>query len=101
MDAIFNDRYQDSRDMSLLARDQYEREVSWIETESLSPEEEKKYLDCLLHARRDPSNALLQDLGKDARSRLTEHYQPVIRGVVLKYVRWFRDHAVDFLDLVQ
>ncbi len=99
MDAIFNDRSEDSRDMSLSARDQYEREVSWIEAESLSPEEEKKYFDRLLHARRDPSNCWLQSLAKDARERLTEHYQPLIRRMVFRYDCSLR--GVDFLDLVQ
>lgn len=99
MNEILNDRYQDSRDMSLSARDQYEREVSWLATKQLSPEEEKKYLDRIRRFRLDPSNKWLQSLAKDARERLAEHYQPLIRRVVASYARSFP--CMDFLDLVQ
>ena len=99
MSDVVNDRYEDSCNMSLSARDQYEREISWIETEPLEPSEEKKYLDRLLRARLNPSNGWLKTLAKDARERLTEHYQPLVRGLVLGCSRPFR--GVDFLDLVQ
>lgn len=97
MSEIVNDRYEDSCGMSLLARDQYEREVSWFETEPLSPSEEQKYLERIWRARRDPSNAHLKMLAKDARVCLTQHYQPLVRAVVRGYGRC----GVDFLDLVQ
>lgn len=96
---IMNDRYQDSRDMSLSARDQYECQVSWAEAEPLSSEEEKKYLGRILRARQDPSNRWLQSLAKDAREHLTEHYQPLVRRLALGYGRFLR--GMDFLDLVQ
>ncbi len=99
MNEILNDHYEDSCGMSLLARDQYEREVAWFEVEPLSSEEEKKYLDRIWRARLDPSNGWRTRLAKDARERLTEHYQPLLRRIVAGYARLFR--GVDFLDLVQ
>lgn len=97
MNDILNDRYEGNRSLSLAACDQYEREVRWVE--SLSFEDEKKFLDRLLRARRDPSNARLRMLAKDARERLAEHYQPFVHRIAVGYSR--RLPGMDFLDIVQ
>jgi RNA polymerase sigma factor (sigma-70 family) len=113
MSEVLNDRYEESRDVSLLACDQYEREVAWFEAEPLSGEDERKYWDRIFRARNAPLNGWFVDLAKDARERLAEHYQPLVCNLMRGFARsfppadWkanlsttsFRD--MEFLDLVQ
>ncbi len=97
MSEVLNDRYEDDRSISLLAEDQYWREVHW--SDCLSLEEELKLLGRLARARREPGNAWLAQLAKHARDRLVEGYQPLVLSIAQRYARWL--HILEFLDLVQ
>src|SRR6266487_429836 len=80
-----NDRYQDDRAVSLMARDQYLREVAWIQArEPLEQQEEHKLLGYLLRARREPENAWVARLALHARERLVEGYQPLVISLAKK-----------------
>ncbi len=106
MSKIFNDRYEDSCEVSLSAHDQYMREVSWVER--MRPEEEEWLLQCVLDGKVEqskecPDQAML-DLASSATSRLVEAYQLLVIFLAKRWV--FRCSArrmsgMDFLDLVQ
>ncbi len=99
MNDILNKRYEESRDMSLLAYDQYRRLVSWVEEDPLEHSEREKYFQRLVCAQSDPSNVRLQALAQGARSRLVESYQPLVLSQACKYARVFP--WLDVMDLVQ
>jgi RNA polymerase sigma factor (sigma-70 family) len=94
-----NDRYQDDRTVSLLARDQYLREVAWVQArEPLEPQEEHKLLGYLRRARREPENAWLARLALHARERLVEGYQPLVISLAKKVC--FSCQGMDLLDVI-
>lgn len=94
-----NGRYEESRNISLMARDQYLREVAWVSAiEPLEAEEEGRLLRRLLRARCEPGNAHLQMVAKHARDRLVEGYQHVVVALARRACCVFR--GVELLDLV-
>ncbi len=97
MSKVLNDRYEDTHSVSLLAEDQYKRELAWMEP--LTDEEELKLLGRIARAKREPDNAWLAQLAKHARDRLVEAYQPLVISLARRYAG--RLHALEFLDLVQ
>src|SRR5437763_336338 len=99
MSEILNDRYEENRDVSLSAFDQYLCVVRWAEAQPLSDEEQYKYFQRLVRARRDPANGWLASLAKDACDVLVEKYQPIVYCLVRWYARCCR--GMEILDLVQ
>jgi len=94
-----NDRYEDRPDISLMAHDQYVREVAWMQAlEPLGPEEEGRLLGRVLRAKREPNNAHVHMLAKYARERLVEGYQPHVMALARQVARNFR--GMEWLDLV-
>ncbi|MBA2394690.1 MAG: sigma-70 family RNA polymerase sigma factor [Ktedonobacteraceae bacterium] len=98
-----NEQHEDNGSISLMARDQYLRQVAWIQvTERLETEEEARLLQRLVRAAYEPGNAHVQMLTKHARERLVEGYQPV----VMQFARMVAPSAsqgscgMEFLDLV-
>jgi len=89
------------RDVSLLAKDQYFRELAWAE--SMSREEEDKLLRrvCRGNAERlQPCpNQWVLSLAKHARERLVEVYQPLVVWVARRYHFLFK--SMELLDVVQ
>ncbi len=81
-----NDRYEDVADLSLLAVDQYLRDVRWITR--LSDEE----VIALLYQ-------VYRDRCKQARERLVESYQPLVLYIARHRVHAFRN--AELLDVVQ
>ncbi len=95
--SVLNDRYEENRAISLLAKDQYMREVRW--REPLSDEERQKLLDSLARARREPENAWRARLSREARDRLIADFQPLVLHVARRYIRMHP--GLEVLDLVQ
>ncbi len=99
-----NDRYEDVQGVSLLAIDQYFRDVAWIQQNPLTQEEEMRHVARLLRARSEPSNAWVQSVAKYSREVLVEAYQPVLLSVARKIMGQFRGssalNTVELLDLV-
>ncbi len=88
---------QDDQDGSLLALDQYMREVKHLS--HLSPDEEAQCFQRLLRARSEPDNQWVGMVARDARDRLVARYLPLVIAIVKKY-RWLC-HRLDLLDLIQ
>jgi len=98
-EAPVNDRYEDDRTISLMARDQYLREVAWMEAlEPFSVAEEEKLLGYLHRARQEPENAWAARRAQYARERLVEAYQPVVMAVARRAAGCFQ--SMEWLDLV-
>jgi RNA polymerase sigma factor (sigma-70 family) len=96
-----NDRYEDAQGASLLAIDQYFRDVAWTKESPLSEEEEAKHFSRLARAKADLSNAWLQNLAKHSRDALIEAYQPFLLSMARRFVaRASRLGCMDLLDLV-
>jgi len=89
------------RDVSLLAHDQYFRQLAW--TEPMSDEEQEKLLHHLRRGnaeRSQPSpNSRLVSLAKQARDRLLEAYQPLVVAVVRR--RLFLFTSMELIDVIQ
>jgi RNA polymerase primary sigma factor len=97
-----NDRYEDNRDISLLARDQYLRDLEWTKiTDPLLSEEEERLVHRLVQVRRDPGNAHMRMLARKACDRLSEAYQSWIYNIAAKMVPLGRRSGLEALDLVQ
>src|SRR6266516_5142017 len=96
-----NDRYEEGVRVSLLAHDQYVRELAWME--ELTEEEE---LQCLQRVRRGRlergqpvPNQWVLSLAKHARDRLIEGYQPMVFRLAQR-VRRRLQSSIESLDLV-
>lgn len=87
----------DDRDVSLLAFDQYMREVKHLAP--LNPEEEERLFDCIVQARSQPENLTLVSAAREARDRLVARFQPLVICIARKY-RWLCHH-LDVEDLIQ
>jgi len=92
---------QDSRDVSLLAIDQYLRWVSGIP--AMSWEEEQRLLACVEQgsheqAKPQPDRQVLQ-AAKQARERLVGRFQRLVMRVARKYK--YRVHSMQWMDLIQ
>ncbi len=100
-DVVVNDRYEDNPDISLLAVDQYLREVHW--TERLLEVEVNKLLDRVYRGNGErlkaAPNQWVLHLAKDARNQLVQDLQPLVLHVARRRVFLFA-HA-DLLDVVQ
>lgn len=89
-------QWQDEQGGSLMARDQYFRELKWVTP--FEDGEEEKLLQRLLRASREPGNAWLARLARAARDRLVEAYQPFVVKIAAASVSRFR--GMELLDLV-
>ncbi len=98
MSTDVNERYADASGISLLAEDQYKREVAWAELNSLTSEEEIRLFAQMIRSHREPVNQWRAALAKGARARVVEAYQPVVFGVALSAVR--RVKGLEFMDAV-
>lgn len=87
----------EERGVSLLAFDQYMREVKRLP--KLSREEEAELFERILHARREPENQGKAMLADDARDRLVQRYQYLVIFIARKFHRWCRH--LELLDLIQ
>jgi RNA polymerase sigma factor (sigma-70 family) len=87
-----NDRYKDEMrpGVSLMAIDQYLREVAWIETHVLTDEEETRLFRQLKRSRSFPANQHYARVAKHAYEQLIEGYQPLVLMRARRYVRLFR-----------
>ncbi len=95
-----NERYEESRAISLMARDQYQREVSWMKAQCpLTVEEEHSLLLSLERAKHHPGDAHFASLARQARCRLVEGYQGLVLAMAWKYARAIP--SMDVLDFVQ
>lgn len=92
---------QDDRDVSLMALDQYMRQVR--RTEFFTEEEEALLVQRVERGKRERSqpcpNQWVLNLAKHARDRLVEGYQPLVIAVA-KRCLW-RFESMELLDLVQ
>jgi len=95
--APVNDGDIDDRGISLMALDQYMREVRKLER--LTKEQERVLFERIERARCEPSNQYYVFLAKDARDRIIENYLPMVLAVVKKYV--VQCSGMEWLDLVQ
>src|SRR5437879_2985614 len=88
-------------DASLTARDQYVREVRWMER--LTREEEECWVQRLVRARAERDkphpNQWVLSLAYHARESLMECYQALVLSIARRYVA--RCRSLDLLDLVQ
>jgi|GEM_PF-2191507 len=94
-------RSGDERNVSLLAKDQYFREMKRIPR--LSAEEEQRYLARMARgkteqAKPQPDQWRLS-LAQDARERLAEAYQPLVVHVARRYTR--SCYRLELVDLIQ
>ncbi|GHO75597.1 hypothetical protein KSD_33680 [Ktedonobacter sp. SOSP1-85] len=91
----------DDCDVSLMAKDQYIRDVHW--TESLSAEEEAKLVLRVHRGRleqlKPEPNQWYLSLAKHARDALIEAYQPDMLDIAYKLIRPLK--SLELLDLVQ
>lgn len=87
----------DDRDVSLLAVDQYMREIRQLSL--MSSEEQETMLERIARARQEPQNQWRQMLAKDARARLVERYQPLVVRIARQCAARF--HTNEWLDLAQ
>jgi len=89
------------RDVSLLAKDQYFRELSW--SESMSREEEDKLLRRVLRGNAERlhpcPNQWVLSLAKHARECLVEVYQPLVVSLARRYR--FQIQSMELLDVIQ
>jgi len=87
--------------VSLLARDQYFREIAWMV--SLSYEERNKLLWCVIRGNGERSqscpNQEVLSLARHARACLVEAYQPLVIGVARR--RMFLFKSMELLDVIQ
>jgi RNA polymerase sigma factor (sigma-70 family) len=85
--------------LSLMARDQYRRDVAQI---TFTPEEESKHFARILRAKAEPSNAWLQNLLKHSCAFLVEAYQPFVLSMARKVLVRFSYNigCMELLDLV-
>src|SRR5579859_4394736 len=88
---------QEERDVSLMAKDQYMREVHRVEP--ATEEEEAQLLGHIERARRDPTHQGLARLAQQARERLVEVYQPMVIACAYRMAR--RCHRLEVMDLIQ
>jgi RNA polymerase sigma factor (sigma-70 family) len=92
---------QDERDVSLMAFDQYMRQVR--RTEPLTEEEEALMVQRVEWGKQERSqpcpNQWVLNLARHARDRLVEVYQPLVIAIAKKYVWAFE--SMTLLDLVQ
>ncbi len=88
---------RDDQDGSLLALDQYMREVKRLP--HFSRDEEAQLFQRLLRARSEPDNQWVVMVARDARDQLVARYLPLVIAIVKKY-RWLC-HRLDVLDLIQ
>ena len=92
---------QEEQDVSLMALDQYIRQVRWLEP--LTTEEEAQLLARIergKHEKRQPQpNAWRLSLAKAARERLVEGYLPWVIHLAKEYVS--RAKGMQLLDLIQ
>jgi RNA polymerase primary sigma factor len=88
---------QDNQDASLMAIDQYMREVRRLER--LTEDEEARFIQWLERAKQRPGDQWLAMRAKHARERLIEGYQNTVIGLAKKQV--YRCRRLTFLDLVQ
>lgn len=91
----------EDRDVSLMAVDQYMRQVRW--TVPLTDEEEARLVQCVERGKaerekRYPDAGVL-DQAQRARDRLVEGYLPIVVGVARKYR--YCSRGMEFLDLIQ
>ena len=88
-------------DVSLMAQDQYFREVNWMEP--LAPDEEVKLLGRVkrgLYEQSQPHpNQWVLSLATHAREQLIEHYQHLVIRVASSYRK--RIQSFDLMDLIQ
>lgn len=87
----------DDLSVSLLAVDQYRREVKGLE--HLSKEQEQVMLQRLARANADPYNPWLARLAQEARVCLVEQYLPMVLSLVKKV--HVRESGMEWLDVVQ
>ncbi len=85
------------RDVSLVAIDQYLREVKW--TSPMSEQEEQALFSCITHSKHEPENVALALLASSARDRLVEAFQEtLVLPAAKKMLRVAR--SLELLDLV-
>ena len=91
----------DNRDVSLLAEDQYFRQVYW--SEPLPREEEAPLFRRVQRGRLEQEqscpNQWVLSLAKHARDRLVEGFQPLVIHIAQRYVRLGRN--LDVMDAIQ
>lgn len=87
MSLLMKNRYEYVPGMSLMAEAQFRRDVAWIETEPLSEADEKRLIEKMICARRDPSNQWRARIALQARDDLVEAYQPVVFRIAQKACR--------------
>jgi len=87
--------------VSLLAKDQYFRELAWMEP--LADEERNKLLQRVIRGNTERTqscpNQCVLSLAHHARERLVEAYQPYIVGMARRRVSMFK--SMELLDVVQ
>lgn len=90
------------RDVSLLAADQYFRELRW--TSPLVPDEEMQLVALvkqgIVERRKAAPDARRLQLAADARARLVEAYQPLVVSIANGYGGFCRLQGLDVMDLV-
>ncbi len=100
-DVVVNDQYDEVADLSLLAVDQYLREVRWIKR--LSDEEVLRLLYQVYRGRCERENASPNQwrlrIAAHAREQLVESYQPLILFIARHRVFSYR--SMELLDVVQ
>ncbi len=93
--------YEESRDVSLLAIDQYMRGLRW--SERLTAEEEARMIERVERGKRERMNERpnqwVMSLAKHARERLIEGYQPYVVTIARKLAA--RCRGMEVLDLIQ
>jgi RNA polymerase primary sigma factor len=92
---------EESRDVSLLAIDQYMRGLRW--SERLAEEEEARMIERVERGKcertKERPNQWVMSLAAHARDRLVEGYQPYVMTVARKLA--FRCRGLEVLDLIQ
>ncbi len=85
------------RGVSLLAIDQYMREVKHLSKSGR--EDEAELFACLLRAREEPNNPCVVQAVREARDRLVGYFQPLVIALAKKYHR--SSQRLELLDLIQ
>jgi RNA polymerase sigma factor (sigma-70 family) len=99
MTTSLNDRYEENAIASLLAEEQYQREVaSIIAKEFLSEEEEQGLLEASYGLRMTESDPVVLSQAIAARDRLVEAYQPLVAKMARRFSRW--SSSLEYMDLV-
>ena len=88
---------QQEQDVSLLALDQYLREVKQLPR--LSQEEETRCFQRVARAKEEPENQRLAMLAREARDRLVERYQPLVISIARRCLFFFEGLTLE--DLIQ